>query len=314
MNEANNSEANNSEANKNEVHEKCLQCRKQAGTVQLVRPFFLIVIGLFFGVMGNSKGLLADGLFSIANMLIALSISLGKKWGKKDEDEAHPYGYGKIEFIIGAFAGGSIILGTLMWVYNFRDSIIFNYALIFPSYLIILVSILSILVNEMALKYLRCMEKQFAHEMTNTGTNAEINFWAIRGESFSAVAVILGVLGTRFGWLHADGIVALLITVAIVVSSAKFFWDSVSGLLDKSIPSEQVAQIIKAIGEIGPDAFELKRTIAYLNGRNIRVNIEIKINEVTATIEHFDQIADAIKKRIFQLNSAITHINVAYSL
>ena len=68
--------------------------------IGVVGNFFLVIIKLSAGILGNSYALIADGIESIADIFSSILVFLGLKYSQKPADKNHPYGHGRIEPII----------------------------------------------------------------------------------------------------------------------------------------------------------------------------------------------------------------------
>ncbi len=78
---------------------ECLQCGQRVGWIGVGVNMALVALKVMVGISAGSKACLADALHSSANIVTALAIFLTRKLRDRPADDAHPYGYGKIEFI-----------------------------------------------------------------------------------------------------------------------------------------------------------------------------------------------------------------------
>ncbi|MBF0360305.1 MAG: cation diffusion facilitator family transporter [Oligoflexia bacterium] len=299
-----------------EVQNKCLKCKSYVEYLQVSGTILLIITKVVVGIFGNSTGLLASAIHSSASLINSISMYIFKKWGGKPANQNYPYGYGKIEYISAAMSSGALILLSLYLFFINLKSLIFNMSgittgigIIAPSYTIIPVIIICILIDEMGFYYHQCVGQHFEN---NTILS---NAWVFRTDSISLVVVFLGVLATIFGYIGADKIVALMVLAFVIFTCSKLFIEAVTCLMDKSIPEYQIQKIRSALTGISTLglAFKLTKVRARLNGQSIFVDVEIKMDKHD-TVSHLNQAAEKIKEKVFEVNSEVSHVNVEYSV
>lgn len=110
--------------------------------VSLITNFMLSVFKIITGIIGSSGALIADGIHSFSDLVTDVIGIIGSIFSKKPSDEKHPYGHGKIEYLISIFIGLVILSLGFMIIY---DSI--NRKVIVPSIIVIFVSMFTIIVK-----------------------------------------------------------------------------------------------------------------------------------------------------------------------
>jgi len=68
--------------------------------VNVVGNIMMIVIKAYMGVVGGSKGLIADAIHSCADLLATIVMIIGLNISSRKRDEKYPYGYGKSEHVV----------------------------------------------------------------------------------------------------------------------------------------------------------------------------------------------------------------------
>lgn len=111
-------------------------------TVSLITNFMLSLFKIMTGIIGSSGALIADGIHSFSDLITDIIGIVGSIFSKKPSDEKHPYGHGKMEYLISIFIGLVILSLGFMIIY---DSI--NRKVIVPSVIVIFVSLFTIVVK-----------------------------------------------------------------------------------------------------------------------------------------------------------------------
>ncbi|MCI8778544.1 MAG: cation transporter [Bacilli bacterium] len=111
-------------------------------TVSLITNFMLSLFKIMTGLIGSSGALIADGIHSFSDLVTDIVGIIGSIFSKKPSDEKHPYGHGKMEYLISIFIGLVILSLGFMIIY---DSI--NRKVIVPSVIVIFVSLFTVVVK-----------------------------------------------------------------------------------------------------------------------------------------------------------------------
>jgi len=83
---------------------ECARCGILSPRMSLVGNILAAIFKIFIGTLTGSKGLVADGVHSVADSFASAFVLLSLMIAEKPHDESHPYGYGKVEYISTLFA------------------------------------------------------------------------------------------------------------------------------------------------------------------------------------------------------------------
>ncbi len=68
-------------------YKTCEKCAQSVGTVNVIGNILMILIKGYMGVVGGSKGLIADAIHSSADLLATIVMILGLKISGREKDE-----------------------------------------------------------------------------------------------------------------------------------------------------------------------------------------------------------------------------------
>lgn len=86
----------------------------QSGTC-LAGNAFLLSAKLFLSIIWGSVAVLGDALNHTADVAVSATILLAFKWSKKDADEEHPHGHGRIEHVLAIVVASMVVtMGILI--------------------------------------------------------------------------------------------------------------------------------------------------------------------------------------------------------
>lgn len=185
----------------------------------------------------GSVGLLSDALESIVNLVAAIAALIALIFVAKGPDDEHAYGHDKAEYFSSTLEGALVLVAAGAIVYSAIPRLFAPQA-IEQAGLGIAVSVLASLINlAVARQLLRAgkahrsitLEADAKHLMTDVWTSVGV-----------VVAIVLVAIT---GWQRLDPIIALVVAANIVWTGVTLLRRSFLGLLDTSLPPEDLAVI-----------------------------------------------------------------------
>jgi len=266
----------------------------------------LVVLKLWAGFLSRSQALIADGVHSLSDLFSDIVVIFGLKWGRKLEDEDHPYGHARIETISSMIVGILLILVGLGITYNALFSI-YEHEAFRPGKFALYAAGFSILVKEALFWYTH----QIGKRLRSPALIA--NAWHHRSDALSSVAVFIGVGATYLNpdWHLADAFAAVFVTFFIVRVGINLVWSAFRELSDTA-PDRKVLELIslqtlKVAGvrqvhdlrarHSGPEIFVELHVVVDPNltvreghdiAREVKARLLVEFNDVTRVIIHVD--------------------------
>ena len=93
-------------------YSECARCGKLSPRMSLIGNILAAIFKISVGLLTGSKGLVADGVHSIADAFASAFILMSLLIAEKPYDESHPYGYGKVEYISTLLAATFLFVGA----------------------------------------------------------------------------------------------------------------------------------------------------------------------------------------------------------
>lgn len=206
--------------------------------------------------MTSSVGLLSDAIESFVNLAGAM-MALWMLWlAAQPADEDHPHGHGKAEYFSSAFEGFLIVLAAVSIGYTAVDRLLHPQPLEAVG-VGLLVSVLASVINLATARILLKVGRE------HHSISLEADAHHLMTDVWTSAGVILGVgLVWLTGWGWLDPVLALLVAVNIVWTGWQLMTRSASGLMDASLPAEQLTRIEASLAAYAADgiAFHALRT------------------------------------------------------
>ncbi|MBF0369488.1 MAG: cation transporter [Magnetococcales bacterium] len=274
-------------------------CQGCATTAARLDFFMTVAISLFSAVMGSlsgSIGLHAMALLAFGDVLVKGGNWISIRISRKPPTSRFPYGYGKVLFLSSFIMGGVLFSGAVaFFLHNIRhlnDGLVEK-----PSFLAIFAALTLTIVGEMMYRKLSCVAR--------TNNNPALKAAALdnRMDALSASMVLIGAVLAWLGWLFADHLAALLVSLLVLRVGFKIVVESVEGLLDIGL----AAPVQNRVEEICVFTHGV-RAVVWVRGRRLGDYYELDLGvEVDGglSVETTHQIRHAITR---QLTDEIDHI------
>lgn len=218
----------------------------------------ILIITLFFnwavsfakialGFFTNTLSVMADGFHSLFDGVSNVAGIVGLRFASKPADKAHPYGHRKIESFVAFFISLLLFLTSFTILTGIFERFK-NPVKPEVSLLTFIIMVGTLIINLFVSEY----EKRKAKEL-----NSEIlaaDSLHTRADVFVTISVIAGLIGTAFGFLFLDQVVAFVVVVFIVKAAWNIMFSSVNTLIDAA-PMEdyeirKVAEKVKGVKNI----------------------------------------------------------------
>jgi cation diffusion facilitator family transporter len=187
--------------------------------------------------MTGSVGLLSDAIESFVNLAGAIMALWMLTLAARPADDDHAHGHGKAEYFSSAFEGFLILLAAVSIGYAAIGRLMHPQALEAVA-AGLLVSVVASIINFATARTLMRVGR------THNSITLEADAHHLMTDVWTSAGVIAGVgLVWLTGWLWLDPAIALLVAVNIVWTGWQLMQRSAAGLMDVSLPAEQLVQV-----------------------------------------------------------------------
>ena len=146
----------------------CVKCSSGIGWLGLVTNTVLMIMKGFVGLVAGSQALVADAMYSAKDVITSLVVIIGMAVSDKPLDRDHPFGHGKIEFVLSLFVS-VVFLGVTVWVLVHAVATLLDFSVHRMPHLIALWgALVSVGVNVFMYYYSRCVAIETNSPMVRT--------------------------------------------------------------------------------------------------------------------------------------------------
>jgi len=199
----------------------------------------LLIIALKFAayLLTGSIGFLSDAMESVANVVAAFITLAALVIAARPPDREHAHGHSKVEYLSSGAEGTLIILAAVVIIVQAARRLL-DPAPLEQVWLGLAVSAVAAVGNFAAARLLlRAGQRYRSIALTADARHLLTDVW-------TSLGVIVGVtLTVLTGWLWLDPLIGLLVAVQIIVTGLKLMRGAADGLLDVSLPAEELARV-----------------------------------------------------------------------
>ena len=197
--------------------------------------------------VSNSIGLWSDAMESTVNLVAALVALWALRLSAKPADFNHDFGHGKAEYVSAAVEGTLIFVAAAVIIYSAIDRLLVPAPLEQLSLGLILSAVATVLNLGTGLLLVRAGRTHRSMTLEADGKHLLTDVW-------TSVGVLVG-MGLVFltGWKFLDPVIALLMGLNILFTGYRLVRRSVVGLLDGTLPPEEVAVVSDALHRVCED-------------------------------------------------------------
>ncbi|MDD6232841.1 MAG: cation diffusion facilitator family transporter [Frisingicoccus sp.] len=202
----------------------------------------LAVIKVIVGMMTSSIAIVSEGANGAADAMSSLLALVGAKLAGKHPDEKHPFGYGRIEYLVSLIISVLILItGSEMLTSSVK--LIFNPEELSVSYLAIgIVACSAVIKFFLGVYTIKMGKKADSNALIGVGLES-------RNDAFASVITIVSSLIFLIFHVSIDAYAGILISLLIIKAGVEVLRETVSDLLGRPGEHELAIQLYKEIRE-----------------------------------------------------------------
>ncbi len=204
----------------------------------------LLKVGAYW--LTGSIGFLSDALESGANIIAAVITLVALTVAARPPDREHTFGHSKAEYLSAGAEGTLILVAAVVIAVQAVQRLLAPQPLAQVG-LGVAVSAVAAAVNfGVARVLLRAGQRHRSTALTADAHHLLTDVWTSLG-----VIVAVTLVGLT-GWLWLDPVIGLLVALQIILTGLKLVRLSINGLLDISLPADEVARVTAVLDGYGP--------------------------------------------------------------
>ncbi len=210
-----------------------------AAILAITLDFLLALLKIFLFIFTASVSIFADSINNISDSISALIVLVGTKISEKPGDSTHPYGHGRVEYIIALIVSILVFFVGLQFMKVSIERIISPQALNFST-----LSIILMLISALVKIYMVYFYNSLSKVIHSIPIKAQAKDYL--ADVFISVVILSSMLVYKYLGLIIDGYVGLLISLFMIYNGYELISESLSEIIGK-VPQEFVKNLAKKI-------------------------------------------------------------------
>lgn len=208
--------------------------------IGIIMNIILFISKIILGFVSKSTAILNDAFNNLSDSVVSIMALVGSSFSKKPADKDHPFGHGRIEYVVSLLVSIVIIYVGLMLFINSAKSFNDNNpnGLSLLSFIILFAGILiKVYIYRLNAKLYKDLESDL-----NLGVMLDA-----RNDIISTSAIILGVFLQRFVSFNLDAAMGIVVAFFVIKPGIDLFNETVKYLLGERIDEhieEKISEIL----------------------------------------------------------------------
>ncbi len=247
---------------------------------------FLSFIKVYFGIVGKSKALVADGFHSMSDIVGSLVVLVGVHLGNKPADENHPYGHGKLESVAGNIIGVILIITAYTLIVDNIQDYYHETIREIPQKITIIIALLSIIIKYILYKYKYYIGKKIKSDAVLADAKEH------KSDVLSSVGVLIGILLSIYISPIFDLLLSIVVGIIIGKEGFSIILQTSNNLMDVQDKGfiNEVKEYVESF-ELIENCHDVKMTAS---GNTIYLSLHIRLDG-KMTIRDGHKISDNIR-------------------
>lgn len=266
----------------------------QTVNLGMVVNIMLSIAKTVIGILGHSQALLADGINSVSDVIYYIAVKIFMRQAKKPADSEHPYGHRQLEsisaIVVGAFiltTGIAIFFESVNKIYDLATG--FSQARTAPLIVVLIAAVTLII------KVFLFLFSKSNYRKTNNPTLralADDHF----NDIMAALAVIVGVVMARLGFIWMDPAAGAVVALFIVRTGVSIILESSSELMDR-VPDQAFADKVREIAATVPGVKCIEELGSHRFGPYFSIEVTICVDG-NISVSEGNSIAHALEEKL----------------
>jgi ferrous-iron efflux pump FieF len=258
------------------THTQDIAAKNSAARLSILAAAFLIILKSISGWLTGSISVWASLLDSVMDIFASVINYIAVRAASRPADEDHAYGHGKAESLAGLFQAAVITLSGSFLIYE-AVARLRKPHVISSEWIGIATMIISIAVSLGLVYRLR----RTARQTDSPALKSDAVHYASDIYTNAGALAALSIVALT-GWLVADPLISILISLYILRSAFSVARESIDVLMDRRLPAEvdeQIAEIVKRHRDSGVLGFHNLRTRQSGSLKFIDLHLEVERNK-----------------------------------
>ena len=210
----------------------------QTSIIGIIANLFLVAAKAVIGLLANSVALISDAINNLTDSLSSIITIIGTKLAGRKPDKKHPYGHGRIEYLVSLVIGIIILAAGVLAIVGSVRALIEKPAVDYSIVSLIVIALAVLVKVFVGLYYLKVGKKVNSEPLKASGKDALFDVLL----SLATVAGIITSLASG-GKVNIEGYIGIVIGIFILRTAIEVLHEGVSLIIGQRASQEEIDRI-----------------------------------------------------------------------
>ena len=266
---------------------------KETSFLGLISNILIAALKVILYIFSGSISILSDAVNNITDCISSIISIFGIRLAAKPRDKDHPYGHGRLEYLISLVVSGIVLSVGFQFLKTSVGKILHPVAITYPK------STLVILIITVAIKFWQAsLYSRVAKEIDSVTLMAQEK--DSLSDTLITSVVIVSIIIEKFTGKVLDGYVGLIVALFILYTAISLIYETISIILGRGLSDETKQEIKSKVSTYEGISNVHNIMVTDFGPDNIVVIIDAVL-DYNLTLEEAHNIVDKVEREISDL-------------
>ena len=208
----------------------------QTSLIGIAANILLVVAKAIIGFIAHSIALITDAINNLTDSLSSAITIIGTKLAGKKPDKKHPYGHGRIEYLVSLIIGIIILAAGVMAIYESVKALIDNPVVEYSVISLVIIALAVGVKVFVGLYYLKVGKEVNSEPLKASGKDALFDV-------LLSLATVVGIVTSLIWHINIEGYIGIIIGLFILRTAIEVLHDGVSLIIGERASQEEIDAI-----------------------------------------------------------------------
>ena len=241
----------------------------------------LVVAKALIGFIANSISLITDAINNLTDSLSSTITIIGTKLAGRKPDKKHPYGHGRIEYLVSLTIGLIVLVAGVLAIYSSVKALIEKPVVTYSITSLIIIALAVLVKAFIGIYYVKVGKSLNSEPLKASGKDALFDV-------LLSLATVVGILTSLIWKVNIEGYIGIVIGLFILRTAIEVLHDGISLIIGERASQEEIDKIKHLVG-LFPEvrgAYDLIINNYGVNKTIASIHIEVDDNLTATQIHH----------------------------
>lgn len=266
---------------------------KETSFLGLISNILVALLKVILYTLTGSISILSDAVNNITDCVSSIISIFGIKLASKPRDRNHPYGHGRLEYLISLVVSGIVLSVGFQFLRTSVGKILHPLEITYPR------STIVILVISVLIKFWQAsLYSHVAKEIDSTTLKAQEK--DSLSDTLITAVVIISIIIEKFTGKILDGYVGVLVALFILYTAISLIYETISIILGRGLTEETKHEIKSKVSTYDGISNVHNMMVTDFGPDNIIVLIDATL-DYNLTLEEAHNIVDKVEREVSEL-------------